>query len=157
MPNSGGSDSFIIRYSSDGKAIWGAKLASSNNDIGWGISMNNLGDIVSTGSYDNAQLTVYNGGTSLQTTAFTMENSGNTDIFIVKYTDQQFLSPLGNPSADGQIKKIYSTGPQVLIDTVGSLNYLNQNIYLYRGQSIEMIWDAQQSNWVVLNLTGTLV
>lgn len=83
-PTTGSLDAFVIKYSSNGIATWGAKL--SDSVYNYGIDINNNGDIVITGFYYN-DLIVYKANSNI--VAFTLPgNSGNTDAFVIQYSSQ---------------------------------------------------------------------
>lgn len=155
LPFSGFTDAFIAKWNSNGITQWGASIAGVDDDIGYGVGINDVEDIVVCGEYQSSPLQIYNAGGTFSN--ISLPFSGGSDAFIVKYSNQQFSTGLANPATDGQIKKIYSTSPEVLINPISPINYLDQTVQLLNGESVEMIWDAQQANWVVLNLTGTLV
>jgi hypothetical protein len=64
-------------------ARWYARIAGANNDRGQSITTTADGSICVVGYYNTSGVTVYNANGSVFTT---LTNSGNNDVFIVKYT-----------------------------------------------------------------------
>lgn len=72
----GGTDIFIIKYTSAGDFEWVRSCASSGMDTGRGITIDNGGAIYVTGTFSN---TIKFGNTSLI-------SKGSMDVFVAKYT-----------------------------------------------------------------------
>jgi sugar lactone lactonase YvrE len=83
LPNSGLQDCFVAKYNTSGSVQWGVRIAGSNFEGGYGISVDGLGNLYVTGFYDSNPLTFYNSDGSAFAT--TLTNSGNFDCFVVKY------------------------------------------------------------------------
>lgn len=86
LGNSGSHDVFIAQYNRFGKAIWATRIASSSNDYGNGVSINEKGEVVATGYYYGS-VTVFNSDGS---TFSTMSNQVFSEIFVVKFDDSGF-------------------------------------------------------------------
>ena len=69
--NSGSSDIFLVKYNSNGTKQWTRQLGTSEQDLGFGVTVD---------SSDNIYLTGITSGSLDGNT-----NSGNSDIFLVKY------------------------------------------------------------------------
>jgi hypothetical protein len=69
----GNGDIFLVKYNSSGTKQWTKQLGTSSRDYGTGVSVDNSSNIYVTGRTD--------GGMDGNT------NSGNSDIFLVKYYD----------------------------------------------------------------------
>jgi len=70
-------DMFIVKYGTDGKAVWAKNAVGRSN--GWGIATHGSEgseNVFVTGSFNSSSITF---GTT------TLKNSGSADIFIVKY------------------------------------------------------------------------
>ena len=70
LSNSGGSDSFLLKYNSSGVKQWTQQLGSASDEVGYGVTVD---------SSDNIYVTGYTLG------ALDGTNSGSDDIFLVKY------------------------------------------------------------------------
>lgn len=82
LPNWGGSDSYIVKYSFNGEVIWATRIAGNSHDNGFSIISDNIGGIYIIGTYSSNSVNIYNanGNSSL-----TLSNEGKDDCFIVKY------------------------------------------------------------------------
>lgn len=82
LTSAGGTDIFLIKYNSSGALVWGYGFGSTANDYGYGIALDNSGNVVITGSI--------RGTVDFDPTAGTLTlNSGsigNDGIFIAKYS-----------------------------------------------------------------------
>ena len=83
LPNTFFYDVFIAKYNTSGTVQWGARIAGTVNDLGYGISVDGSGNLYVTGSYSSDPLTLYNSDGSAFAT--TLPSSGSSDCFIVKY------------------------------------------------------------------------
>ncbi|MDP4282542.1 MAG: T9SS type A sorting domain-containing protein, partial [Bacteroidota bacterium] len=75
LTNSGNDDIFLVRYDSDGNAIWAEAIGGAQPDYGFSITMNSSGDAVVTGSFSSPEITF---GSD------TLLNPGNFPVFIAK-------------------------------------------------------------------------
>jgi hypothetical protein len=78
LPNSGGYDSYIAKYSRTGTCLWAQKISGELNEIVLVITLDKLGNIFVAGYFNSPSLT-FNNGTVLT-------NNGNNDAFIAKYS-----------------------------------------------------------------------
>jgi hypothetical protein len=91
LDNSGEADIFIVKYNALGAASWATKLSGSGTDVPTSVSVDLSGNSYITGNFYNNSLTVNSfvsngGGGTINLTPFgTLDNSGETDTFIVKY------------------------------------------------------------------------
>lgn len=76
LTNVGSYDIFIVKYDSSGNVLWAKLQGGIGDDRGLSISSDSNGNIVMTGLFSSPSITF---GTT------TLTNSGNSDIFIVKY------------------------------------------------------------------------
>ena len=91
LQTSAGSDTFIVKYNTDGVVQWVTRLASNANDIGWAIATDSSGNIYLTGQYGSGSAvpgTVFN---SDGTVFGTLANSGSSDTFVIKYNGSGFV------------------------------------------------------------------
>lgn len=84
LNNSGSIDAFIVKWNSSGIAQWATRVAGTDADYGTSVSLNDFGDIVTTGYYNSSPVVIYNaGGTTI---AFSLQNPDtDNDTFIVKW------------------------------------------------------------------------
>ena len=73
----GGGDIFLVKYNSNGTKQWTRQLGTSEQDLGYGVTVD---------SSDNIYLTGITSGSLDGNT-----NSGNSDIFLVKYNSDGVL------------------------------------------------------------------
>ena len=83
----GGTDSFIAKYTTDGGVSWATRLASSAADYAQAIAVDSSGNAYVVGSY-SAALTAYSVGGGTTALALT----GTTSAFLVKYTSAGVVS-----------------------------------------------------------------
>jgi hypothetical protein len=75
--NSGENDTFLVKYNSNGTKQWTRQLGTSEQDLGFGVTVD---------SSDNIYLTGITSGSLDGNT-----NSGSNDIFLVKYNSDGVL------------------------------------------------------------------
>jgi sugar lactone lactonase YvrE len=101
LPNSGGSDAFVVKYDTTGTVQWVARIATTSADEGSGIATDLGGNVYVTGFSGAANVTAFNSdGTAFATSVPT---SGNIDAFIVKYNTSgavQWITRLASPLAE---------------------------------------------------------
>jgi hypothetical protein len=78
-PVAGSEDVLLLKYDKDGKEIWGADYGGLGRNAGRGITTDQNESIFLTGSFDESQLKIENQ---------MLTNSGQSDIFIVKYSNK---------------------------------------------------------------------
>jgi hypothetical protein len=78
----GGNDCFLAKYSSAGSVLWATRIASTGDDVGYGVATDSSGNVFVTGYY-NAALTLYNTGGG---TGATLAVTGGYDCFLAKYS-----------------------------------------------------------------------
>ncbi|MBC8257552.1 MAG: SBBP repeat-containing protein [SAR324 cluster bacterium] len=129
--NSGSNDIFLVKYNSSGTKQWTEQLGSISRDYGQGVTTDSSGNIYVTG--------LTNGGLDGNS------NSGNTDIFLVKYNSsgtKQWTEQLGtvyNDHGEGVTTdssgNIYVTGSTDggLVD--GNTNSSNSNTFIVKYNS----------------------
>ncbi len=79
-PVAGSEDIFLLKYDKNGNEIWGVDYGGSGRNAGRGITTDKNGNVFLTGSFDEKQLKIYNQ---------TLTNVGDSDIFIVKFSEQK--------------------------------------------------------------------
>ena len=84
LPYSGGnSDAFLVKYNSNGTAIWATRIAGIGNDFGYSVAVDSGNNIIITGYYTDAT-TFYNADGSGTPLTLLLIGTG-TNGFIVKY------------------------------------------------------------------------
>ena len=107
LANGGVSDGVLVKYDSNGEPVWGRRIGGTGSDSITSVITDSNGNIIVAGDYTSNPVTVYNAD---GTTAFTLTNSGSTDVFLVKYNSE------GTPQ---WARKVGGTGN----DAIGSLKY----------------------------------
>lgn len=102
ISNAGGNDVFVAKYNSTGTVQWLTRIASSGNDIGYGITCDSAANVYVCGAGGNGTITAYS---SVGATPFTptLTNVGNGDAFLVKFNTNgvvQWVSKVGSTAAD---------------------------------------------------------
>ncbi|MBL0329339.1 MAG: hypothetical protein IPP64_07970 [Bacteroidetes bacterium] len=77
-PVAGSEDIFLLKYDKDGNELWGLDYGGSGRNAGRGITTDKNGNIFLTGSFDEKALKIDN---------YTLTNTGDSDIFIVKFSE----------------------------------------------------------------------
>lgn len=75
----GSEDILLLKYDKDGNEIWGVDYGGSGRNAGRGITTDKNGNILLTGSFDEAQLRI---------DTQTLLNAGDSDIFVVKFANE---------------------------------------------------------------------
>jgi len=76
LTNAGANDIFLARYDDSGSPIWAKSIGGSNNDNPTSLTCDAGGNLYMTGYFKSTSLTF---GT------YTLTNTGNNDMFLVKY------------------------------------------------------------------------
>ena len=76
-------DTFIVKYDSSGTPLWARRLGGTGEDQGWSVSTDSSGNVIVTGQYASNPLNIF--AVNGSTISFTLANSGNNDVFVVKY------------------------------------------------------------------------
>jgi hypothetical protein len=97
LTSAGGTDIFVIKYSSAGTHVWSQRFGNTSADKGYGIAVDQAGSAVVTGMFTG----------NVDFGAGTLTNTGGGDIFLVKY------------SASGVCQWAKSWGSAISIDEVG--------------------------------------
>jgi hypothetical protein len=67
-----------LKYDNEGKELWGVDYGGKGRNAGRGITTTENGNIFLTGSFDEKQLKIGNQ---------VLTNVGDSDIFIVKFSE----------------------------------------------------------------------
>ena len=140
--NSGASDAFLTKFSSDGTKVWTKLLAGSSYDRSYGVSTANDGSIYITGySQSNLEGQTNNGGKDIYLTKFSSDGAkvwtkllgtSNDDwglgtsvssdgaIYITGKTNGELDGQNNNGDNDGFLIKYSSDGTKVWTRTLGS-------------------------------------
>jgi hypothetical protein len=99
LSNSGGSDIFIVQYTSSGAVNWIAKLGGTSTDISYGICRDSNNNINITGVFSSSNFTAYsNTGSAFSTTLAT---GGSTDVFVAQYTSSGAVNSVAKIGGSG--------------------------------------------------------
>jgi hypothetical protein len=88
LPITGGTsaqDCFVAKYSSAGAVLWAARIGTTLEDPGFGISTDVSGNVFVTGYYQAGSLAIYNQGFS-GTVGTTLPTAVGFDCFVAKYS-----------------------------------------------------------------------
>jgi hypothetical protein len=80
QPVAGSEDILLMKYDRDGNEVWAVDYGGSGRNAGRGITTDREGNILLTGSFDEQQLRM---------DGHTLTNAGDSDIFIVKFSEQK--------------------------------------------------------------------
>jgi hypothetical protein len=80
LNNGGGTDAFLVKYNSNGNALWARKGSGNSYEYSAGTTIDSNGDILVTGQFESGSLQF--GSTSLTNTITTWDDD---NIFLVKY------------------------------------------------------------------------
>jgi hypothetical protein len=114
LPFTGVNDCFIAKYLPDGTVSWAARIGGTQNDEGYAIATDSLGNVFVTGTY-GAAVTIYNQGPS-GAGVVTLPFTGTTNSFIAKYLPDGTVSwaaRIAGPSI--------STGNGIATDSLGNV------------------------------------
>lgn len=75
---SGSEDVLLLKYDSNGRERWGIDFGGAGRNAGRGVCSDKNGSVFLTGSFDEKHLKIEN---------YTLENSGSSDVFIVRFSD----------------------------------------------------------------------
>ncbi len=93
LTSAGYSDIFVAKLSPTGSWLWAARAGGDSNDSGWGISLDDAGNVYITGFFDD----------SADFGASTLVSNGAADIFVAKLNSSgtwQWARKLGSSTAD---------------------------------------------------------
>jgi WD40 repeat protein len=84
--NLGVQDVFVAKYSTTGALSWVARIGGTGNDIGKALAIDPSGNVLITGHYDTAAITLYNANTLGAGSGGTLPLPGGSDFYIAKYS-----------------------------------------------------------------------
>ena len=102
IPNSGSNDAFIVKYNTNGAPQWTTRIASTGSDSGYSIATDDSDNIYVTGDYGfgGVPVAIFN---STGSVFANLSNSGNSDVFIVKYNSNgigQWAARIGSTGTE---------------------------------------------------------
>lgn len=77
MVSGGGSDALVVKFNAAGTRVWASYYGGSGSEVGWGIEVDNSGNIAISGNTASTNFPVLAG--------FQMTLSGTSDAFLVKF------------------------------------------------------------------------
>ena len=116
---SGNSDIFLVKYNASGVKQWTKQLGTTSQDVAYGVTVETRGHIYVTG---------FTKGNAWNVTGYAdnVTNSGNSDVFLVKYYDNSSLhwtELLGTSSSDkaeeGRSVTVDSANPSSMLYLTG--------------------------------------
>lgn len=127
LANAGGTDVFVVKYTSDGIPLWARRLGGTLSDVPLGSSTDSSGNIIVSGKYRSNPLTIYNAD---GTTFTTLTNAGSDDGFVVKYNSAgtpQWANRLGGGNSEFPYSDTDSNGNIIMAFTSSSLSLILYN------------------------------
>jgi hypothetical protein len=82
LGNSGGEDTYVIKYDTNGNALWTTRISSINNDRVESIKIDNSNNIYISGYYSTQPVTIFNKDKIIFTV---LDSSGGNESYTVKY------------------------------------------------------------------------
>ena len=80
----GGQDAFIVRYDTNGTALWSARIGGTGSEIAWAVTTDSYNNVIACGQTGSAtKMVLYNADGS--GTGKIIQNNGSNDAFICKY------------------------------------------------------------------------
>lgn len=105
-----GTDMFICKLNSSGSFVWAKRIGSSGSDFGFGINVDNSGNVYTTGSFEGT--VDFDPGASTAN----LTSAGGTDIFVSK------LNAAGNYVWAGRMgSTLDDRGTSINIDPSGNI------------------------------------
>jgi hypothetical protein len=127
--NSGGNDTFVANYDSDGSTLWATRIAGTGTDQPVNMISDTANNVYVSGYY-TANVTLYNSTDTITSTFKTLTNAGGNDTFLAKYGSNGIgawatrISGIG--TTDQPVNMIYDTDNNVYIS-----GYYNAAVTLY--------------------------
>jgi hypothetical protein len=130
--NTGGGDVFLVKYDSSGNALWAKGFGGSTGiEIANAVAIDPLGNVCVTGYYES---------TNFMIDTITLLNSGNRDIFVVKFDaagNFVWIHGVGNTGLEQASSinvdtdgNVYITGLYVSPSiSIGSTTIVNQGLW----------------------------
>jgi hypothetical protein len=137
LTSSGQLDTFVVKYDTNGTALWATNMAGTGFEVGSGIAVDSSDNVYVTGSYDSPQLTINSftsvSGTIINTSTFGILPSINsgTDIFIVKYDTNGTVLWATNMTGGNN-----SYSNQITVDSTGNVYIVGQTFVSSGGGTI---------------------
>jgi hypothetical protein len=152
MTSQGSKDIFVQKMDASGNFLWVKSFGGSSNDNGNAISVDNLGNVYTTGSFEETVDFDPGAGT------FNMTSVGNTDVFVQK------MDPTGNflwaKSFGSTISN--ASGTSITVDTLGNIyttGYFQDTVDFNPGVGTNNITAVGSSDIFVhkMNATGNFI
>ena len=119
LTSKGNSDGFIAQYDSSGRIQWAANMGGTFDDIGYGISADQSGNVYVTGYFQDPSFNLYD-ASGVGSNSITLISEGDTDGFIAQYDSSgriQWAANMGGTGFDqgigisaDQLGNVYVTG-----------------------------------------------
>lgn len=115
LVSAGGNDIFVLKLDATGAFVWAKQMGGSSADIGWGITVDKIGDVYTVGYFQGTA----DFDPSL-TETFNLTSAGLVDVFVSKLSasgDFQWAVKMGGTGSDigysisiDTLKNSYITG-----------------------------------------------
>ena len=130
LDNSGGYDSLIAKYDSNGSFIWASRISGISRDIAYGIATDSRNNVYITGYWMDISCDFYNANGTLAKTIGDIYNTGSfINCYLAKYDASgwfQWASYIGNAGGSGTVSND-EMGRSVAVD--GSDNVIITGYY----------------------------
>jgi sugar lactone lactonase YvrE len=127
LANSGNSDVYIAKYSTDGNVTWATRIGGTSYNSGYSIAVDSDGNVYVTGYYRSNPVYLYNEN---GTTGTTLATSGSNDAYIAKYStvgNLTWATKIGGTTSD--------IGYGIAVDSDGNVyvtgHYQSSTLTLY--------------------------
>ena len=107
LTSAGNMDVFVSKLDSSGNFVWARRWGGIAFDQGWGISVDGLGNIYTTGDFQDTVDFDPGPGT------FNLTNADNSDVFVSKLS--QACEPPPPPICNGQTATIYVNAQGIIV------------------------------------------
>jgi hypothetical protein len=127
LTNSGGQDSFVVKYDSSGTPLWVRRMGGTGNDLGNEVTTDSSGNVIVIVEYASNPLNIYDADGS--TVSFTLTSVGSGDSFVVKYDPNGtplWARRLGGTSIDGAFSGSTDSSGNIIIS-----GYYNSNLNIF--------------------------
>lgn len=107
LNNVGGEDLFVVKYDPAGNVVWAKSAGGIGSDAGFGISVDNSGNVFVTGHFYSNTLTF---------DSITLINSGDRDYFVIKFDSMGHVQWANSGNGSGS-----DYGYKICNDSAGSV------------------------------------
>lgn len=155
-------DAYLVKYDTNGQALWATNLTGASRQAGLSVATDAAGFVYVVGVFNSPTLTVndFDGlsGNTVQTTPFTtLTNSGDDDVFIVKYNATTGKAVWATKMAGTTSE----AGISVATDSSGNLyvtgQFLSSTMTIYQYGDTTVYADLEHSTGASIDFFDTFV